>query len=129
MRNPLSPGGDTGCPCFSIFEGDTGIVGLFDGSLAGYELQTAFGPLTSTGGGLATEPDGSPVAFSTTAGTLFLTEGGDEVTFTATVAATAVPEPASLSLLAIGALGASAARRRRRRQNSSIGERSIRSGA
>ena len=106
------------CPCFSIFEGGTGIFGLFDPSLTGYDLRSAFGPLTSTGGGLATNPDGSPVAFSTTAGILFLTDGGDSVTFTATVAPTAVPEPASLSLFAIGALSAIAARRRRRRQNS-----------
>src|SRR5687768_695344 len=54
------------CPCFSIFEGGTGIFGLLDASLAGYDLQTAFGPLTGTGAGVATNPDGSPVAFSTT---------------------------------------------------------------
>ena len=52
-----------GCPCVSIFEGGTGIFGLMDASLAGYDLQSAFGPLTGTGGGLATEPNGSPVAF------------------------------------------------------------------
>ena len=104
------------CPCFSIFEGGTGILGLMDASLAGYDLQSAFGPLTGTGGGLATNPDGSPVAFLTTAGTLFLTDGGDPATLTVTVAPTAVPEPASLSLVAVGALGALRARRRRQRQ-------------
>jgi hypothetical protein len=111
------------CPCAGFFDdaahfpaSGTGIFGLVDASLAGYDLQSAFGPLTGTGIGVATNPDGSPVAFSTTAGTLLLTDGGDLVTFTATVAA--VPEPGSLSLVAVGALGALAAWRRRQRQNS-----------
>jgi hypothetical protein len=103
------------CPCVGIFESGTAIIGLLDASLAGYDLQSAFGPLTGTGSGLVTNPDGSPVAFSTTAGALFLTGGVERVTFTVTVAA--VPEPASLSLFAVGALGAIAARRRRQRQN------------
>ncbi len=91
-----------------------------DASLAGYDLQSAFGPFTGTGGGLATNPDLSPVAFLTTAGTLFLTDGGDPVTLTVTVGPipTAVPEPASLSLVAVGALGALRARSRRQRQKS-----------
>ena len=98
----------------------TAIFGLLDASLAGYDLQSAFGPVTGTGTGLATEPNGSPVAFSTTAGNLLLTDGGDPVTLTVTVGPvpTAVPEPASLSLLAVGALGAMTARRRRQRQKS-----------
>ena len=60
--------------------------GLTDASLAGYDLQSAFGPLTRTRAGLATEPNGSPVEFSTTAGNLLLTDGGDPVTLTVTVA-------------------------------------------
>jgi hypothetical protein len=113
------------CPCFAFFDdaahfpsSGTAIFVLGDASLAGYDLQSAFGPLTGTGGGLATEPNGSPVAFSTTAGTLFLTDGGDPVTLTVTVNPVPVPEPASLSLFAVGALGAITARRRRQRQNS-----------
>ena len=113
------------CPCFAFFDdganfpsSGTAIFGLLDASLAGYDLQSAFGPLTGTGIELATNPDLSPVAFSTTAGTLFLTGGGDPVALTVTVAPTAVPEPASLSLLAVGALGAMTARRRRQRQKS-----------
>ena len=106
------------CPCFAIFEGGTGLFGLFDPSFAAYDLRTAFGPLTGPGGGVATNPDGSPVEFFTTAGILLLTDGGDTVTLTATVADAAVPEPASLSLFAVGALSAMAARRRRQRQNS-----------
>ena len=115
------------CPCFAFFDdaanfpsSGTAIFGLGDAGLAGFDLQSAFGPLTGTGIGLATNPDNSPVAFSTTAGNLLLTDGGDPVTLTVTVAPvpTAVPEPASLSLLAVGALGALTARRRRQRQKS-----------
>ena len=115
------------CPCFAFFDdaahfpsSGTAIFGLGDAGLAGYDLQSAFGPLTGTGIGLATNPDNSPVAFSTTAGTLLLADGGDPVTLTVTVGAvpTAVPEPASLSLVAVGALGALRARRRRQRQKS-----------
>jgi hypothetical protein len=110
------------CPCFSIFDeaanfpvSGTAIFGLGDASLAGYDLASAFGPFTGTGGGVATEPDGSPVAFSTTAGDLLLTDGGDPATLTVTIAA--VPEPASISLFAVATLGAIAARRRRPRQD------------
>jgi len=112
------------CPCVGFFDdaahfpnSGTAIFGLFDASLAGYDLRSAFGPLTGTGVGLATNPGGSPVAFSTTAGNLLLRRGGDPVTLTVEVTATAVPEPTSLSLLAVGAFGALVTRRRQR-QNS-----------
>jgi hypothetical protein len=114
-----------GCPCFSIFDdaanfpvSGTAIMGIGDASLAGYDLQSPFGPLTGAGGEFATEPGGLPVAFSTNAGSLLLTDGGDPATLTVTVGSvpTAVPEPASLSLVALGALGALRARSRRRRQ-------------
>jgi hypothetical protein len=117
------PSSIPGCPCFGFFDdaahfpsSGTHIFGLLDASLAGYDLRSAFGPLTGTGAGVASNPDGSPVAFSTTAGTLLLTDGGDPVTLTVTIAA--VPEPTSLSLFAVGALGAIAARRRRQRRDS-----------
>jgi hypothetical protein len=112
------------CPCFAIFDdgthfpaSGTAILGLADAGLAGYDLQSAIGPLTGMGIEPATEPDGSPVAFSTTAGNLLLTGGGDPATLAVTVPIAPVPEPASLSLFAVGALGAIATRRRRQRQN------------
>lgn len=89
----------------------TGILGLSTDSLS-YDLQSAFGPLTGVGIGVATHPDGSFVEYSTTSGALQLTSGGDQATFAAAVAATPVPEPGSLSLFVLGAFGAIAARRR-----------------
>ena len=107
-------------PGFAIFEGlnaandqGTGIFGLFDASLAGYDLQSPFGPLTGTGVGVATNPDGTPVAFSTTAGDLRLAGGGNPVTLTVTVPA--VPEPPSLALFGLIAVAAAVARHRRQR--------------
>ena len=60
-------------------------------------------------------PQGHPVAFSTTAGTLFLTGGGDPVTLSVTVAQ--VPELSSLSFLALGAFGLIANRLRLRKNS------------
>ena len=53
--------------------------------------------------------------YSTTAGILAFTGGGDPVTLTVTTEA--VPEPAILSLFGVSGLGAIAARRRRRKQH------------
>jgi hypothetical protein len=99
----------------SGYAGGTGILGLLDhpSLAAGYDLVSPLG-LAGSGGGVATNPDGTPPPFSTDAGALRLTSGGDNATVTVTV--NAVPEPGSLSLFAVGSLGAIAARRRRQRR-------------
>ena len=117
LGGPAFPEADLPVPWFIMaqFDDSTGdsfthILGIFDASLAGYDVQSAFGPLTSGGFGVV-----SASVFSTSAGLLdFNGEGGDPVTFVATVAA--VPEPASLVLVGMG-LGAIAVKRRRQRQN------------
>jgi len=85
----------------------THIVAILDSTLATYDLASAFGPLTATGFG----PPGSDEPFQTTGGALFIRSGEDSVTFTAT---TSVPEPSSLALLFVGALGLLASARRRK---------------
>jgi len=98
----------------------THILGLGDNGVAGYNMQSAFGPLTGAGFGVVTGNVNDPATlFLTTSGVLKFgaDAGGDPVTFTATVGAAAVPEPASVSLIGMG-LGALAAWRRRQRQNS-----------
>jgi hypothetical protein len=91
----------------------THILGIEDNSLTGYDLQSSFGPLTATGFGVV-----HGESYSTSAGLLVfdIDGGGDPVTFTAEVSP--VPEPSSLSLLAVGSFGALGARRRRQRRNS-----------
>jgi hypothetical protein len=91
----------------------THILGIEDNSLTGYDLQSSFDPLTATGFGVV-----HGESYSTSAGLLVfdIDGGGDPVTFTAEVSP--VPEPSSLSLLAVGSFGALGARRRRQRQNS-----------
>ena len=89
----------------------THILGVMDDSLAGYALQGPFGPVSNTGFGVVT----SDVIYSTTAGILAFTGGGDPVTLTVTTEA--VPEPAIVSLFGVSGLGAIAARRRRRKQH------------
>jgi len=84
----------------------THILGLLDPALGGYDLVSAFGPFTATGLG----PPGSDEPFGTTGGLLFIGSGANIVTFTAT----SVPEPSTLTLLAVGALGLLTSARRRR---------------
>lgn len=111
---------DFGGPVLGIIEFDnlartsfTGITGTFGPSLAGYNLMGPLGPLTGPGIGIATQPDGTPVTYDTTAGALRLTSGNDLATLTVRV--TAVPEPELLSLLLVGSIGSVAARLRRPR--------------
>jgi hypothetical protein len=94
----------------------TGLAGVLSASLLGYELKTAIGPITGLGG------VGYPprLFVNTTMGALSFTRNfGDNIedgiaggTFTAIVA---VPEPASLLLLASGVAALAAEIRRRRR--------------
>src|SRR5262245_13685033 len=95
-------------PSFAILQfdepnmgGGTGILGIGSNSLAGYDLASALGPLVAAGGGVATNPDGSPVFFSTNRGGLFLTGAGENSALTVTPVRS-VPEPSSLSLLGAG---------------------------
>ena len=112
---PVIPG-EIPIPSFGIGQGliddghFTAILGIGSNSLAGYDLQTAFGPFTATGEAGATEPNGSPHFYATSAGNLMLTRQESVVTLTVTT--TSVPEPASLSLLGIGGLSLIGLRRR-----------------
>jgi hypothetical protein len=78
----------------------TGLGGTFSDSFAGYDLRTAIGPITATGG---IGRDFSQEV-NTSLGVLRFNSdivGSSEGTFTATVT-TAVPEPGSLLLLSTG---------------------------
>jgi hypothetical protein len=63
----------------------TGILGIMDASLLGYDLTTPFGPLTSTGGPASGSQ--GPTYFTTNAGDLNFVfgSGSGTATFTATV--------------------------------------------
>jgi hypothetical protein len=115
---PVIPG-EIPLPSFGIGQGlvvdghFTGILGIGSDSLAGYDLQSSFGPFSAAGSAGATEPNGSPHFYATSSGNLMLT-GGENVTLTVTT--TSVPEPASLSLIGTGGLSLLALRRRTKRR-------------
>jgi hypothetical protein len=91
----------------------TGLAFAASMALLGYDLQTSIGPIPAIPGGVA-YPE--RLFVHTTLGNLSFTsdiEPTTEGTFVATVAA--VPEPVSLTLLAIGAAGLLTHRCRRRR--------------
>ena len=73
----------------------TGILGIIDSSLLGYNLTAPFGPLTSAGG----PASGShvPTFFPTNLGDLHFDYGSGSGI--ATFSATVVPEPSSISLV------------------------------
>jgi len=95
-----------------------GILGIGSDSVAGYNLQSAIGPLSGSAHGGATEPGGAFVNYSTNLGAFVITSTGDNGAFTVTTTPAQVPEPASLSLLGVGGLSLLAARRRRKKQRS-----------
>jgi PEP-CTERM motif len=118
-------------PTSSSFPGQpTYPVGFFSSALTTYNLSTSLGPLT---GGATNCYGNVPTATcQATGGTLGLTSGASFVfndpyktlppeftgTFSATVATTSVPEPATLGLIVMGIAGIGAMRGRSRRRNS-----------
>ena len=120
---PMIPG-EIPLPSVGIWEGfgehaetGTAILGVGNDSLTGYNLTSPLGPLPGSAGGGASEPDGSPHGYATTAGAFTIQRTGEVGTLTVSIA-TPVPEPTSLSLLGVGGLSLLAARRRRREQRS-----------
>jgi hypothetical protein len=96
----------------------TGIAGVASDALSGYELKTAFAPLTDLGGvGLFPSECGTPghdSCLQTTLGVLSFVESDFEARGATFVATTAVPEPATLLLMSGGL--AAFVRRSRARQ-------------
>lgn len=87
--------------------GQTYILAITGPAFATYDLSGAVGPVT----GPAVFRPG--LAFSTTAGDFALTAAGPVTYAAAVVAASAVPEPASLALLGAGLFGISLGNRRK----------------
>ena len=83
------------------------ILGTNAAAFATYDLASAIGPVT----GASTIAAGSP--FQTSSGAFVLNSAGD-ATFTATTAASAMPEPMSIAVMSAGLLALGLTRRRAR---------------
>ena len=105
------PTGQGGPPSTGQASGQGGpplILGVNAAAFTTYDLTSAIGPVT----GPSTIAAGSP--YQTSNGAFVLNSAGD-ATFTATTAASAVPEPMSAALVGAGLIGLGLARHRARR--------------
>jgi hypothetical protein len=85
---------------YDATDSGTTVAGTFGSGFGDYDLTTALGPIT--GNLIFGSSNG---VFATDQGNLIFTGGENNSTFTATLATATAPEPASLTLLSLGAAG------------------------